>query len=49
MKGEIIFKNVTMKYRPELNPALSNVSFKVSGGMKVGIVGRTGSGKSSTL
>ncbi len=30
-------------------PALREVSFQIKGGMKVGIVGRTGSGKSSIL
>lgn len=49
MKGEVVFSNVTMKYRPDLKPSLLNVSFKAEGGMKIGIVGRTGSGKSSTL
>jgi ABC-type multidrug transport system fused ATPase/permease subunit len=49
LKGEIIFTCVTMRYRDDLEPALKNVSFKVESGMKVGIVGRTGSGKSSIL
>jgi ABC-type multidrug transport system fused ATPase/permease subunit len=38
-----------MTYREELPPAIKNLSFKVESGMKVGIVGRTGSGKSSIL
>jgi len=38
-----------MTYREELPPAIKNLSFKVEAGMKVGIVGRTGSGKSSIL
>mmetsp|Transcript_9288 Transcript_9288/g.8751 ORF Transcript_9288/g.8751 Transcript_9288/m.8751 type:complete len:136 (-) Transcript_9288:590-997(-) len=48
-KGEIEFKNVTMKYREHLEPSLDKVNFKVGEGMKVGIVGRTGAGKSSIL
>ena len=36
-----------MKYRPELKYVLENISFKVEKGKHVGIVGRTGSGKSS--
>jgi len=38
-----------MRYRPNLAPALRDVSFTVAGGQRVGIVGRTGSGKSSLL
>jgi len=45
--GEIVFKNVYMKYRPELDYVLKGLDFKVIGGEKVGVVGRTGAGKSS--
>ncbi|KAJ3683780.1 hypothetical protein LUZ60_014007 [Juncus effusus] len=48
-EGIIEFQNVTLKYKPNLPPALKNVSFKIMGGKKVGIVGRTGAGKSSVL
>lgn len=47
--GSIMFQNVVLKYKPELPPALNNISFKVQGGQKVGIVGRTGCGKSTVL
>jgi ABC-type multidrug transport system fused ATPase/permease subunit len=47
--GHLKFTNVTMRYRETLEPAVQNLSFEVQAGMKVGIVGRTGSGKSSIL
>lgn len=48
-KGAIQFQNVTLRYMPSLPPALSDVSFIIPGGSQVGIVGRTGAGKSSIL
>jgi ABC-type multidrug transport system fused ATPase/permease subunit len=36
-----------MRYRPNTDVVLSKVSFKIESGMKVGVVGRTGAGKSS--
>ncbi|KAF3779905.1 ABC transporter C family member 13 [Nymphaea thermarum] len=47
--GHIEFHKVTLKYMPSLPPALQNVSFSVPAGNQVGIVGRTGAGKSSVL
>mmetsp|Transcript_18963 Transcript_18963/g.32398 ORF Transcript_18963/g.32398 Transcript_18963/m.32398 type:complete len:111 (-) Transcript_18963:589-921(-) len=47
--GEIEFKNVVMRYRDFLEPSLRCLSFKIQPRMKVGIVGRTGAGKSSIL
>jgi ABC-type multidrug transport system fused ATPase/permease subunit len=38
-----------MKYREDLDPAVNNVTFEIEAGMKVGVVGRTGAGKSSIL
>ncbi|KAG5537419.1 hypothetical protein RHGRI_024745 [Rhododendron griersonianum] len=49
LQGQIEFQNVTLRYIPSLPAALKDVSFIIPGGMQVGIVGRTGAGKSSVL
>ncbi|XP_023634190.1 ABC transporter C family member 13 isoform X2 [Capsella rubella] len=49
VQGVVEFHNVTMRYIPTLPPALNNISFIVQGGMQVGVIGRTGAGKSSIL
>ncbi|EGC38375.1 hypothetical protein DICPUDRAFT_148988 [Dictyostelium purpureum] len=48
-KGSIVFKNVFMSYREGLPAVLKGISFQINPGEKIGIAGRTGSGKSSTL
>ncbi|KAJ2745056.1 hypothetical protein GGI20_002465 [Coemansia sp. BCRC 34301] len=45
--GSIEFRSYSMRYRSELDTVLSQLSFTVNGKEKVGIVGRTGAGKSS--
>lgn len=45
--GSIVFDNVTIRYAPDLEPALVDISFEVKGGTNTAIVGRTGSGKST--
>ena len=46
-EGVITMKNVTMRYQQHLPRALKGVSFQSKAGEKIGVVGRTGSGKSS--
>ena len=45
--GVMEFKNVNMRYRPTTDLVLNELSFTVKAGEHVGIVGRTGAGKSS--
>ncbi len=48
-RGEITFDNVYMRYRDNLPTILNGINFKIGAGEKVGVVGRTGAGKSSLL
>ena len=45
----IEYRNVTMRYNAEQKPALDQLSFVINANEKIGVVGRTGSGKSSLL
>ncbi|XP_034882734.1 canalicular multispecific organic anion transporter 2 [Mirounga leonina] len=47
LQGEVEFRNYSARYRPGLELVLRGLSVHVRGGEKVGIVGRTGAGKSS--
>lgn len=46
-ESDIVFEDVTIRYAPHLDPALSNVSFRLKGGSNTAVIGRTGSGKST--
>jgi len=48
-QGRIEFKDVVMSYREGLPPVLNGVNFTIEGGKKIGVVGRTGAGKSSLI
>ena len=47
--GKINIHNLCMRYRPSLPLVLNKVSFSAAKAEKIGIVGRTGSGKSSLI
>ncbi|KAL0112749.1 hypothetical protein PUN28_012191 [Cardiocondyla obscurior] len=49
MKGLVEFKNVSLKYNPRGSYILQNISFTIMPKEKIGIVGRTGAGKSSII
>ena len=46
-KGEISASNLSYRYKPHLPVVLKSISFDVKPKQKIGIVGRTGSGKST--
>ncbi|ORY43967.1 P-loop containing nucleoside triphosphate hydrolase protein [Rhizoclosmatium globosum] len=48
-EGAIKFKNLSIKYRPELEPVLHDLTVDIPAGSKVGVVGRTGAGKSTII
>ncbi len=45
--GQIEFKNYSLKYKQELDNVLHDLNIKIMSGEKIGIVGRTGAGKTS--
>ncbi|KAL5397860.1 hypothetical protein PMIN03_012833 [Paraphaeosphaeria minitans] len=48
-QGSVEFRNLSAKYRDDVPPVLNDLSFTIPSGSTCAIVGRTGSGKSSTL
>ncbi|XP_023241147.1 multidrug resistance-associated protein 4-like isoform X2 [Centruroides sculpturatus] len=47
--GQIHFDNVSLQYSEDENIVLKNLTFRIGSGEKIGIVGRTGAGKSSII
>ena len=47
LKGDIEFKNVSFKYEEDKRPVLDNISFKVSKGKTIALVGPSGGGKTT--
>ncbi|GAB7337580.1 hypothetical protein MBLNU457_g2890t1 [Dothideomycetes sp. NU457] len=47
--GQLEFKNVEMRYRAGLPLVLKGLSMSIKGGERIGVVGRTGAGKSSIM
>ena len=45
--GRVQWADVSLRYRPNLDPALRKVNLVIEAGEKVGVCGRTGAGKSS--
>ncbi|MGL4374435.1 MAG: ABC transporter ATP-binding protein, partial [Turicibacter sp.] len=46
---DVEFRNVSFRYNEDSDPVLTNISFKAKQGQKIGIIGSTGSGKSSLV
>jgi len=49
IRGEIEFRDVTFRYRENLEPVLKNINLKIHAGSTLAIVGYTGSGKSTIV
>lgn len=47
--GNIQFKNISLRYRPDLPLVLKNLTLDIAAGSKIGICGRTGAGKSTIM
>ncbi|XP_016960247.1 ATP-binding cassette sub-family C member 4 [Drosophila biarmipes] len=48
-RGQVEFRNMSCRYDPNGSPVLKNLNLTIEAGWKVGIVGRTGAGKSSLI
>jgi ATP-binding cassette subfamily C (CFTR/MRP) protein 4 len=48
-EGSVSISDLSVRYRPSLPLSLENVTFDIPSGCRVGVVGRTGSGKSTLV
>ncbi|CAG9768636.1 unnamed protein product [Ceutorhynchus assimilis] len=48
-QGQVNFKHAYLRYSPDAPPSIKNLTVEIKAGEKVGIVGRTGAGKSSLV
>ncbi|KAL6254636.1 hypothetical protein P5V15_013943 [Pogonomyrmex californicus] len=48
-QGQLVLKNVNMRYNKDDPPVLKNLNLSIEPGWKIGVVGRTGAGKSSLI
>lgn len=49
IEGEIVFNNLTFKYDKKSREVLKGINLKIEKGMKIGIMGKPGSGKSTLV
>ena len=49
LKDDIVFNNLNFKYKTSQVPTLSNINLRIKKGTTLGIVGKTGSGKSTLI
>lgn len=45
----LMMNNFSLRYRQELPLVIKNIDFRIKSGERIGIVGRTGAGKSSII
>ena len=48
-RGQVIFENVSLRYQGALEPSIEKVTFAAEKGQTIGIIGGTGSGKSTLV
>lgn len=49
IRGDVRFENVSFSYNKQVEPVLKNITFEAKAGSTVGIIGMTGSGKSTLI